>query len=321
MNFKGKRFLVIGGAGFIGSATVEKLTKTSAKEIIIYDNFVRGKIKNLEKSLLDKRVKIYSKKSDILNTFQLNKAMKNIDGVFHFAALWLLECHEYPKKAFEVNVKGTLNVMEACIKNNVKKLVYSSSASVYGDSINNSPLKETSSFNNKNFYGSTKIACESMLVAYHFRYNLNFIGLRYMNVYGPGQDYKGAYIAVIMRMIDDIDKGIGPTIIGDGSESFDFVSVSDCAIANVKSMKSKLKNEFFNVCTGKKTSLKYLANLLLKLKNSDAKIKFKKNNNKTLVKNRIGDPSKAIKGINFKASMKLKTGLKNLIKWRNSIKI
>ena len=126
-----------------------------------------------------------------------------------------MQCHEFPRSAFDVNVKGTFNVIEACQKNNIEKLVYSSSASVYGDAVEE-PMTEDHPFNNKNFYGSTKICGEAMLRAFHYRYKLNYLGLRYMNVYGPRQDYKGAYIAVIMKMLDAIDQGEGPTIFGDG---------------------------------------------------------------------------------------------------------
>ena len=144
--------------------------------------------------------------------------------MFHFAALWLLQCHEFPRSAFDVNVRGTFNVMEACVADDVKRLVYSSSASVYGDAVEE-PMTEDHPFNNKNFYGATKICGEAMLRAFHHRYGLDYVGLRYMNVYGPRQDYHGAYIAVIMKMLDAIDRGEGPTILGDGSEAFDFVAV------------------------------------------------------------------------------------------------
>ena len=143
----------------------------------------------------------------------------------------------YPRSAFDVNVRGTFNVMEACVKKGVKRLVYSSSASVYGDAVQE-PMDEDHPFNNKNFYGATKIAGEAMLRAFHHRYGLHFVGLRYMNVYGPRQDYHGAYIAVIMKMLDAIDRGEGPTILGDGSEAFDFVAVEDCGAANVCAMKA-----------------------------------------------------------------------------------
>ncbi len=315
MDFKEKRFLVIGGAGLIGSHTVDKLVQTEAKEIIIYDNFVRGRQENLSKSLNDHRVKIFEAGGDILQTDILNKAMENIDGVFHFAALWLLQCHEYPSSAFDVNVRGTFNVMDACIKNGIERLVYSSSASVYGDAISE-PMNEDHPFNNKNFYGATKISCEAMLRAYHYRYDLNFVGLRYMNVYGPRQDYSGAYIAVIMKMLDAIDKGDSPTILGDGSEAFDFVSVDDCASANLCAMNSDANNSFYNVGTGIRHSLRELAEILIDLTGSQKPINYAPRSQATFVKNRIGCPEKAKNEINFKAKIKLKEGLNQLIKWR-----
>tara|TARA_Y100000589_G_scaffold319621_1_gene348401 strand:+ start:7666 stop:8643 length:978 start_codon:yes stop_codon:yes gene_type:complete len=315
MDIIGKKFLVIGGAGLIGSHTVEELLKEDVKEVIIYDNFVRGTQENLEIALKDKRCKIFGAGGDILQNDILEKSLEGIDGVFHFAALWLLQCHEFPKSAFNVNVQGTFNVLEACRKANIKKLVYSSSASVYGDALSE-PITETHPFNNKNFYGATKICGESMLAAYHHRYNLNFVGLRYMNVYGPRQDYRGAYIAVIMKMLNNIENNKSPIIYGDGNESFDFIFVEDCAKANICAMKSSSKNGFYNVGTGIKTSLKEIAEILLKLTNSNLKIKYIPREQKTFVKNRIGCPKKASKEINFKYSVKLEDGLIKLLNWR-----
>jgi UDP-glucose 4-epimerase len=254
MDIRGKKLVVIGGAGLIGSHTVEALTKHDVKEILVYDNFVRGRQENLAVALRDPRVKVYDVGGDILQTDILESALEGADGVFHLAALWLLQCHEYPRSAFDVNVRGTFNVMEACVKMGVRRLVYSSSASVYGDAVEE-PMTEDHPFNNKNFYGATKICGEAMLRSFHFRYGLNFVGLRYMNVYGPRADYQGAYIAVIMKMLDAIDKGEGPTILGDGSEAFDFVAVEDCGLANVKAMQAETVDRFYNVGTGIRTSL------------------------------------------------------------------
>src|SRR5262245_55821729 len=264
MDVAGKKLVVIGGAGLIGSHTVDALIRTDAREILIYDNFVRGRVENLEASLSDPRVKIYDIGGDILQSDTLNAALKDADGVFHLAALWLLQCHEYPRSAFDVNVRGTFNVLEACVANGVKRLVYSSSASVYGDAVVE-PMSEDHPFNNKNFYGATKICGEAMARAYHHRYGLNYVGLRYMNVYGPRQDYRGAYIAVIMKMLDAIDRGEGPTILGDGSEAFDFVAVRDCGRANICAMKAEAVDRFYNVGTGKRTSLREIAEKLLTL--------------------------------------------------------
>jgi UDP-glucose 4-epimerase len=254
---------------------------------------------------------------DICQPDILNAALKDADGVFHFAALWLLQCHEFPRAAFDVNVRGTFNVLEACVANSVKRLVYSSSASVYGDAVEE-PMTEDHPFNNKNFYGATKICGEAMARAYHHRYGLNYVGLRYMNVYGPRQDYRGAYIAVIMKMLDAIDRGQGPTVFGDGSEAFDFVAVEDCGTANVCAMKSNAVDGFYNVGTGKRTSLKEIAEMLLRLTGSRQPIHYAPRSQATLVRNRIGCPKRAKAEIGFEAGVDLEEGLRRLIAWRKS---
>jgi UDP-glucose 4-epimerase len=317
MDIIGKKLVVVGGAGLIGSHTVDCLLKHDVKEVVIYDNFVRGTRENLTEALKDPRVKIYDVGGDIMQTDILESALHGADGVFHLAALWLLQCHEYPRSAFDVNVRGTFNVMEACVKKDVKRLVYSSSASVYGDAIIE-PMTEDHPFNNKNFYGATKIAGEAMLRSFHHRYGLDFVGLRYMNVYGPRQDYHGAYIAVIMKMLDAIDNGMSPTIMGDGSEAFDFVAVEDCGLANVCAMRADTVDTFYNVGTGKRTSLKELAEMLLSLTGCKQPIQYAPRSQATLVRNRIGSPIKAQKEIGFKAQIDLNEGLKKLIEWRSS---
>ena len=319
MDILGKRLVVIGGAGLIGSHTVDQLIKHDVKEIIIYDNFVRGRYENLSEALKDPRVKIYDIGGDILQTDILDSALKGVDGVFHLAALWLLQCHEYPQSAFETNVRGTFNVMNSCVKNGVKRLVYSSSASVYGDAVEE-PMTEDHPFNNQNFYGATKICGEAMLRSFYHRYGLDFVGLRYMNVYGPRQDYHGAYIAVIMKMLDAIDRDEGPTILGDGSEAFDFVAVEDCGLANLCAMNSEASDSFYNVGTGKRTSLKQLAEMLLEITGSNKTINYAPRSQATLVRNRIGSPKKASQEMGFTAKLDLTEGLKRLIEWRNNHK-
>jgi len=315
MDIKGKRILVIGGAGLIGSHCVDLLTKEDVREIVIYDNFVRGTMENLAEATKDPRVKIFEAGGDITQTDVLDAAMKDKDAVLHFAALWLLQCHEFPRATFETNVKGTFNVLDACVRNGVKRLVWSSSASVYGDAIVE-PMTEDHPFNNKNFYGATKICGEAMARAYHYRYGLDYVGLRYMNVYGPRQDYRGAYIAVIMKMLDAVDRGEGPTILGEGSEAFDFVAVEDCAWANICAMKSAATDSFYNVGTGTRTSLKEIAEKLLNLTGSNQPIKYAPRSQATLVRNRIGCPKKASTEIGFTARVNLDDGLKRLIEWR-----
>lgn len=317
MDLRGKKFVVIGGAGLIGSHAVDQLLREDVKQVLIYDNFVRGREENLQSALRDPRARIFDVGGDIMQSDILEAALSGADGVFHLAALWLLQCHEFPRSAFDVNVRGTFNVMEACLKTGVRRLVYSSSASVYGDAVHE-PMDEDHPFNNRNFYGATKIASEAMLRAFHHRYQLDFVGLRYMNVYGPRQDYRGAYIAVIMKMLDAIDRGEGPTILGDGSEAFDFVAVKDCGRANVCAMQSDATDRFYNVGTGRRTSLKELAEMLIRLTNCKQPIRYAPRSQATLVRNRIGSPVRAEKEIGFEAGLPLEQGLQDLIAWRKS---
>jgi len=317
MDIRGKKFVVIGGAGLIGSHAVDLLTHQDVGQIVIYDNFMRGTPENIADALTDPRVKVYDVGGDICQSDILNSALSGVDGVFHFAALWLLQCHEFPRAAFDVNIRGTFNVLEACVQQGVKRLVYSSSASVYGDAVEE-PMTEDHPFNNKNFYGATKIAGEAMARAFHHRYGLNVVGLRYMNVYGPRQDYRGAYIAVIMKMLDAIDRGEGPTILGDGSEAFDFVAVNDCGRANLCAMRADAVDSFYNVGTGKRTSLKELAEMLLRLTGSNQPIQYAPRSQATLVRNRIGSPKRAAAEIGFVAEMPLEQGLRELIGWRKA---
>lgn len=318
MDIRGSRVLVIGGAGFIGSHVVDELTREDVKETVIYDNFCRGTIDNLRESLKDPRVKIYEVGGDICQTDILDSAMKGMDYVFHLAALWLLQCYEYPRAAFDVNIRGTFNVLEASMKNEVRKLIYSSSASVYGDAIE-IPMTEDHAFNNRTFYGATKVAGEQMCRAFYHRYGLNYIGLRYMNVYGPRQDYRGAYIAVIMKILDRLDKGLPPIVYGDGSQAYDFIYVSDCARANLCAMKADITDTFYNVGRGIQTTIKELTETILEITRSDFKIRYEPEGT-TFVKNRVGCPKKAEAEIGFKAKVELREGLERLIEWRKNHK-
>ncbi len=323
MDISGKRLLLIGGAGLIGSHTVDEILKEDVAEIRIYDNFTRGSEENISEALKDPRVNIFGLGGDIMHRDILNAAVKGIDGVFHFAALWLLHCYDYPRSAFEVNIGGTFNVLEACINNRVKRLVFSSSASVYGDA-EEDPMTENHPYNNTNFYGATKIAGEHICRALYNRYkdtdrHFDYVGLRYMNVYGARQDYRGAYIAVIMKILDRLDKGLPPIVYGDGSQAYDFIYVSDCGRANVDAMKADTTDTFYNVGIGVRTTVKELAELILEVTGSDLKIQYEPGGT-TFVKNRVGSTKKAEEEIGFKAGVDLRTGLKKLIEWRNSHK-
>jgi UDP-glucose 4-epimerase len=322
MELNNSKCLVIGGAGFIGSFVVTELLKENVAEVIVYDNFARGKKEYLTEALKDTRCKIYPVGGDIREIDILNDAMKGIDYVFCLAAMWLLHCKDYPRTAFDVNIAGTFNVLEACVKNKVKKLVWSSSASVYGDAVE-LPMTEDHPYNNKNFYGATKIAGEAMATAFNDRYGLPVIGLRYMNVYGPHQDQTAAYTGVIPIMLNKIDANEAPTINGDGSQAYDFIYVEDVAKCNVRAMQADVPFGFYNVGTEVQTSIKELCDTILRLKNSDLKVTYKpysEDDARALVQNRIGSREKAEKELGFTYNYSLEEGLNKLIEWRGKNK-
>ena len=292
---KNSNVLVIGGAGFIGSYVVSELLKEDISQVVIYDNFARGKKQYLEESLKDNRCSIFPIGGDIREIDILNKAMEGMDYVICLAAMWLLHCKDYPRTAFEVNISGTFNVLEACVNNNIKKLIWSSSASVYGDAIE-LPMTESHPFNNKNFYGASKIAGEAMCTAFNDRYGLSVIGLRYMNVYGPNQDQTAAYTGVVPIMLNKIEANEAPIINGDGSQAYDFIYVEDVARCNIQALKSDVDHGFYNVGTEIQTSIRDLCDKILKLKNSTLKVKYNpytKDDARALVQNRIGSSKKA----------------------------
>ncbi|MDB0030233.1 NAD-dependent epimerase/dehydratase family protein [Opitutales bacterium] len=320
MKIQNSKILVIGGAGFIGSFVVSELLKNDVGEVIIFDNFTRGKSENLANTLKDSRCSLYPNGGDVRDVDILNDAMQGCDAVIHLAAMWLLHCKDFPRTAFHVNIEGTFNVLEACVKNNIKRLVYSSSASVYGDA-SEVPMTEAHPFNNKNFYGATKIAGEAMCRAYHDRYGLSYVGLRYMNVYGPHQDQTAAYTGVIPIMLNKIDAGEVPTINGDGTQAYDFIDVEDVARCNIFALLSEISDEFYNVGTGVQTSIKELCDTILELKNSELKVTYNpysEDDARQLVQNRIGCPKKASLDIGFNYKYDLRTGLQRLIDWRES---
>lgn len=317
-DLRGKSVLVIGGAGFIGSHVVDELLKEDVKQVIVYDNFARGTRENLSEAVRDPRCRVFETGGDILHSDILASAISESNLVVHLAALWLLHCHDYPRSAFDVNIRGTFNVLEACRDHKVERLVYSSSASVYGDAVE-IPMTEDHPFNNRTFYGATKIAGEAMCRAFNDRYGLDYVGLRYMNVYGARQDYKGTYIAVIMKMLDRLDQGLSPVLYGDGSQAYDFIYVADCARANVRALKSTATDSFYNVGSGTRTSLRELAELILEITGSTLPIEYHAAG-KTFVTNRVGSTKKAERDLGFRTTVELREGLERLIAWRDSHK-
>jgi UDP-glucose 4-epimerase len=311
MEVDGKRLLVIGGAGLIGSHLVDQLTKTRAAEIVVFDNFQRGRPENLKEALRDPRVSIFAQGGDIQHSDILERAMEGVDGVFHLAALWLLHCHEYPRSAFDVNIRGTFNVIEAAIKAGVKRVVYSSSASVYGDAVD-LPMTEDHPYNNNTFYGATKIAGEHMFRSLGQRYGLDWVGLRYMNVYGPRQE--GGLIVSVLRRIES---GEPPVIQGDGSASFDFVHVADVARLNVAAMASEVSGDAFNVGSGGEASVREIVEQLLELTGSELEPRYDEEA-KVLMARRVGSNARAEEKLGWQPAIDLETGLAEVIAFERS---
>ena len=318
MEIKGSKILVIGGAGFIGSFVVAELLKDEVAEVVVFDNFARGEKSYLTEQLKDPRCSIFPIGGDIRDLDILDTAVKGKDFVISLAAMWLLHCKDYPRTAFEVNIAGTFNVLEACVRHNIKKLVWSSSASVYGDAVE-LPMTETHPFNNKNFYGASKIAGEAMATAFNDRFGLPVIGLRYMNVYGPHQDQTAAYTGVVPIMLNKIEANEQPVINGDGSQAYDFIYVEDVARCNVDALKSNVNFGMYNVGTEVQTSIKELCDLILEMKKSDLKVLYKPystDDARSLVQNRIGSRVKAENDLGFLYKYNLRDGMQKLIDWR-----
>jgi len=309
---KDSRILVIGGAGFVGSHLVDQLTQEPVREIVVLDNFVRGTRNNLRKAVNDRRVRIVE--GSITDLELLRELMAGTDYVFHLAALWLYECVHQPRSALDVNVVGTYNVIEAAQQAGVKKVVYSSSASVYGDALF-TPMTEDHPFNNRTMYGATKIAGEQFFRAFCEQSGLNYVGLRYMNIYGPRMDYKGTYVSVIMKVLDRIDQGLPPVIFGDGSQAYDFIHVEDVARANICALKSSATDDFFNVGMGVKTTIDELVEMLLEITGSNLKPAYRPQE-QMFVTHRVGSTDKAERLLDFRARVELKEGLSSVVEWR-----
>ena len=310
MDLSGSKVVLTGGGGFIGSHVVEELSKIRVGEIVVYDNFTRGTRGNL--SNVSKNSNVTLIEGDITDVESLNRNLADADYVIHLAALWLLHCYEYPREAFEVNIKGTFNVLEACVNNDVKRLIYSSSASVYGDA-SFTPMEENHPFNNRTFYGATKIAGEQMCRSFYERYGLDYVGLRYMNVYGPRQDYKGAYTAVMMKMLDMIDQGKPLPEYGDGSQTRSFSYVDD-TVSGILALMDSDKYDVFNIGNPKEMTINELSETIIKLTNSKSKIVYKELPNDD-PKQRKPDITKAKENLNWEPKVDLESGLTLTIDW------
>ncbi len=314
MDLTDKRIVLVGGAGLIGSHLCDLLVQEPLREVVVFDNFVRGRRENLARASQSPNLTIID--HSMTDPEALQAALEGAHGVFLLASLWLGECLDEPRAAWETNVLGSWNVLEACQKLGVERLVYSSSASVYGDALH-IPMAEDHPLNNRTTYGATKIACEQMLRAMYHQHGLPYVGLRYMNVYGPRMDYRGAYVSVIMRVLDRIFAGQPPLIHGDGSQIYDFICVTDAARANLLAMQADCNDVFLNVGSGQGTSLNDLVARLLELTGSPLQPLYQPHT-QSLVTQRVGSTDLAERLLGFKASTPLAAGLERVLAWRRA---
>ncbi|MGE5322483.1 MAG: NAD-dependent epimerase/dehydratase family protein [Actinomycetota bacterium] len=314
----GKRFLITGGAGFVGSTIADQLLATGAAEVRIIDNFVRGSWANVKPALATDRVKVVE--GDIRDADLVDSLTDGVDYVYHQAALRITRCAEAPREAVEVLMTGTLNVLDAAVRHKVKKIVAASSASVYGEP-SYLPMDEAHPFNNRTLYGAGKIANEQMLRAFYTTYGLPYVALRYFNVYGPRMDLTGVYTEVLIRWLEAIEAGKPPLIFGDGEQSMDFVFIGDVAKANLLSMQSEVTDEVFNVGTGVQTTLNQLCAALLKLTGSSLKPEHRPARAVANVSRRRAAIEKAEQMLGFRAGTSLEQGLQQLIEWRDSSEV
>lgn len=310
---KNKRCLITGGAGFIGSHIADLLVEEGASEIVVIDNFTRGTPKNLSQASAKGKVTIIE--GDIRDLEVLNKCMEGIDTVFHQAAIRITQCGEQPRMANDILATGTYNVVEACVRNGVRKIIAASSASVYGLAEDFPTTEKHHPYNNDTIYGAAKLYSEGILRSFYAMYDLNYIALRYFNVYGPRMDIYGKYTEVLVRWIERINAGYPPIIFGDGKQTIDFIYINDVARANIAAAKSDITDEVLNIASGTETSLLELANSLMKAMNVQLDIDFQPERKVNPVSRRLASVEKARNLIHFEAKVPLKEGLKRLVDW------
>lgn len=305
--------LVTGGAGFIGSYVVEELILLKPKKIIIIDNLIRGGYPNMKNFIDNTLVEFHE--GDMRDLNLLEKCISGADYVFHMAALRINSCAANPREGFEVMLKSTFEVASLCVKHKVKKVIYSSSASVYGLA-QHFPTPETDNpYNNQTFYGAAKMWGEQLFRSFKFMYGLDYVALRYFNAYGPRMDTDGKYTEVMIKWLDCIRDEKNPLIYGDGSTTMDFVYVKDIAKSNIAALQSDVTDESFNIGNCEETSLKELLAVLLKVNNSNLSPEFRAENSINPVSRRLADISKAKNLLMFTPTISLEQGMKELSEW------
>lgn len=310
---KDKRVLITGGAGLIGSHIADLVALEHPREIVILDNFVRGRRENLQGTASQANLTIVE--GDIRDRALLAELFDGIDIVFHQAAIRITQCAEEPRLAFDVLAGGTFDVLEAAVSAGVSKVVAASSASVLGLAESFPTAEAHHSYNNRTIYGAAKAFNEGLLRSFNDMYGLRYVALRYFNVYGPRMDVHGAYTEVLIRWMERLAIGQPPLIYGDGAQTMDFVHVHDIARANILAAKSAVEDDVFNVASGTETSLLQLAQALSRIMGFSVAPQHAPARKVNAVSRRLADTRRAKQILGFEAQLTLDEGLRDLVNW------
>jgi UDP-glucose 4-epimerase len=321
MKLDGSKIVVTGGAGLIGSTTIDLLLQQSRtlRQVIIFDDFSRGTEANIAAALRDPRAVLV--KGDIRDRLAVTDVMAGADAVMHMAALRITACAAEPRRAFEVMCEGAYNVVEAAQHAGVRKVVAASTASVYGLAERFPTTEDHHPYDNRTWYGASKTMLEGLLRSFNDMYALPYVALRYFNVYGPRMDIHGKYTEVLVRWMERLDAGEPPLILGDGTQTMDFVYVDDVARANVLALTAAVSDEVFNVGSGVKTSLNDLAATLSRVMGVSRPPEYGPERQVNAVPRRLASTAKAERVLGFKATVPLEEGLSRLVRWWRSERV
>lgn len=311
MNYR--RALITGGAGLVGSHIADLLVCQGLDEIVIFDDFSRGRQENLNNALATGNVRIIE--GDIRDRAAVREAMDRVEVVFHQAAIRITQCAEDPRLAMDVLANGTFNVLEAAVDAGVKKVVAASSASVYGLA-EQFPTPETHhGYDNRTIYGAAKLFNEGLLRSFHEMYGLDYVALRYFNVYGPRMDVYGVYTEVLIRWMERLADGKPCLILGDGNQTMDFVFIEDVARANILAAHAPVTDRVFNIASGTETSLNELAEALARVMGFAQRSEYGPSRKVNPVSRRLADTREAKRLLNFTTEVSLEEGLTRLVHW------
>jgi UDP-glucose 4-epimerase len=313
LEISNQRVLITGGAGLVGSYIADLLVDESVSEIVVLDNFTRGRRENLASATARGHVTIVE--GDIRDKILVRDVMDGIDIVFHQAAIRITQCAENPRLALEVLADGTFNVLEAAVSSKVKKVIAASSASVYGLADEFPTPEIHHGHNNRTIYGAAKLFNEGLLRSFHQMYGLDYVALRYFNVFGPRMDRFGAYTEVLIRWIESLAEGKPCSILGEGTQTMDFSFIVDVARANILAAKSEVTDEIFNIASGIETSLNELAAALGRVMGRALPPNYGPARKVNPVPRRLADVRKAERLLGFRGRVSLEEGLEHLVCW------